>query len=77
MSVGAVQVRLKDDEGAMAFGSLVLVKAAETDEDRELLEDALSLLGYEDPASSPCGSLLSARVIKTIRVPVYTYLSTC
>lgn len=46
----------------MVFGRTVLVKAATTGEDQELLQDALSLLGYDDPASSPCGNLLGAKV---------------
>ena len=46
----------------MAFGRSVLVKAASTGEDQELLQDALSLLGYNDPASSPCGNLLGTKV---------------
>lgn len=56
------QVRQRDDEGAMVFGRTVLVKAATTGEDQELLQDALSLLGYDDPASSPCGNLLGTKV---------------
>ena len=56
------QVRQRDDEAAMAFGRSVLVKAASTGEDQELLQDALSLLGYNDPASSPCGNLLGTKV---------------
>ncbi|KAK9909014.1 hypothetical protein WJX75_006058 [Coccomyxa subellipsoidea] len=55
-------VRQRDDEAAMAFGRSVLVKAASTGEDQELLQDALSLLGYNDPASSPCGNLLGTKV---------------
>ncbi|BDA41395.1 Ran-binding protein 9 [Coccomyxa sp. Obi] len=54
-------VRQRDDEGAMVFGRTVLVKAATTGEDQELLQDALSLLGYDDPASSPCGNLLGTK----------------
>ncbi|EIE25153.1 SPRY-domain-containing protein [Coccomyxa subellipsoidea C-169] len=55
-------VRQRDDEGAVKFGSTVLKKSAATGEDQELLQDALSLLGYNDPASSPCGSLLGTKV---------------
>ena len=56
------KVRARDDEGAMGYGRAVLVRAVAGPEDAELLQDALSLLGYEDPAASPCGALLSARV---------------
>jgi hypothetical protein len=56
------QVRARDDEGAMGYGRAVLVRAVAGPEDAELLQDALSLLGYEDPAASPCGALLSSRV---------------
>ena len=56
------QVRVRDDEGAMAFGRAVLVREARSDEDMELLQDALSLLGYDDPATSPCGNLLGVKV---------------
>ena len=45
----------------MAFGRAVLVREAGGDADAELLQDALSLLGYDEPASSPCGALLSAK----------------
>lgn len=46
----------------MAFGRAVLVREARSDEDADLLQDALSLLGYDDPATSPCGNLLSVKV---------------
>ena len=55
-------MRQRDDEGAVKFGSTVLKKSAATGEDEELLQDALSLLGYNDPASSPCGNLLGTKV---------------
>ena len=46
----------------MAFGRAVLVREARSDEDADLLQDALSLLGYDDPATSPCGNLLGVKV---------------
>ena len=57
-----MQIRARDDEGAMAYGRAVLVHAIAGPEDAELLQDALSLLGYEDPSTSPCGALLGAKV---------------
>ncbi len=52
------QVRLKQDEAAMAYGRAELSKAAISSADQEDLQDALSLLAYDMPETSPCGSLL-------------------
>jgi hypothetical protein len=57
-----MQVRLQDDEGAMAYGRTVLRKVSSGDEDQALLQDALSLLGYDDPVTSPCSYLLATKV---------------
>ncbi|KAK9834310.1 hypothetical protein WJX81_005519 [Elliptochloris bilobata] len=54
-------VRARDDEGAMRYGRSVLSGAAASDQDQELLQDALSLLAYEEPEASPCGELLGAK----------------
>ncbi len=63
-----LQVRQRDDEAAMTFGRTVLKKAANSGEDQELLQDALSLLGYNDPAASPCGSLLGSKVGRLLQI---------
>ena len=52
------QVRLKQDEAAMAYGRAELSKAATSSADQEDLQDALSLLAYDVPETSPCGHLL-------------------
>lgn len=46
---------------ALKFGRARLGPAAATPEDEELLSDAMSLLAYADPETSPCGALLSVR----------------
>lgn len=51
-------VRLKDDKGAVVFGRATLSTASKTPADHELLQDALSLIAYDDPQSSPQGYLL-------------------
>ena len=56
------QVRAKDDHGAMHFARDILVRAAKTDVDYQELQDALSLMGYDDPAASPCGQMMSQHV---------------
>ncbi|GAB4824065.1 hypothetical protein N2152v2_011111 [Parachlorella kessleri] len=53
-------INAKQDEAATAYGRTVLVPACSNEAEKELLEDALSLFAYEDPAASPCGHLLSA-----------------
>ena len=56
------QVREKDDNGAMHFARDILVRAVKTDMDYQELQDALSLMGYDDPATSPCGQMMSQHV---------------
>ena len=50
-----MQVQAKDDNGAMHFARDILVRAVKTDGDYQELQDALSLMGYDDPTTSPCG----------------------
>lgn len=77
-SAAVLQVRQRDDEAAMTFGRTVLKKAANSGEDQELLQDALSLLGYNDPAASPCGSLLGSKVGRLLQCPSQVhYRSPC
>ncbi len=57
-----VQVRAKDDNGAMHFARDILVRAVKTDMDYQELQDALSLMGYDDPTTSPCGQMMSQHV---------------
>ena len=52
------QVRIKDDKGAVVFGRSTLSTASKTSADHELLQDALSLIAYDEPQSSPQGYLL-------------------
>lgn len=51
-------VRVKDDKGAVIFGRSSLSTASNTSADHELLQDALSLIAYDEPHSSPQGYLL-------------------
>lgn len=51
----------------MSYGRTVLVKVASGEADQDLLQDALSLLGYDDPAASPCSYLLGRKVIQMNR----------
>lgn len=51
-------VRIKDDKGAVVFGRSTLSTASKTSADHELLQDALSLIAYDEPQSSPQGYLL-------------------
>ncbi|KAL3132475.1 hypothetical protein ABBQ32_009024 [Trebouxia sp. C0010 RCD-2024] len=51
-------VRVKDDTGAVVFGRSSLSTASNTSADHELLQDALSLIAYDEPQSSPQGYLL-------------------
>lgn len=60
------QVRGKDDDGAMHFARDILVRAAKTDSDYEELQNALSLMGYDDPQSSPCGMMMSEQVQNSV-----------
>jgi len=53
------QVRIKDDKGAVVFGRSTLSTASKTSADHELLQDALSLIAYDEPQSSPQGYLLA------------------
>lgn len=46
-------------QAMLEFGRAQLGPAAAGPEDEELLSDAVSLLAYADPESSPCGNLLS------------------
>ncbi len=45
-------------EAALAYGRSELGPCTQTSSDEELLADALSLLAYDEPATSPCGQLL-------------------
>lgn len=45
-------------EAALAYGRAELGPGSKDEQDEELLSDALSLLAYADPATSPCGHLL-------------------
>lgn len=51
-------MRVKDDKGAVIFGRSSLSTASNTSADHELLQDALSLIAYDEPHSSPQGYLL-------------------
>ena len=51
-------MRVKDDKGAVTFGRSILSTASKTSADHELLQDALSLIAYDEPHSSPQGYLL-------------------
>ena len=51
-------MRLKDDKGAVIFGRSTLSIADKSSDDHELLQDALSLIAYDQPHSSPQGYLL-------------------
>ena len=57
------QVRLGDELGAISYGRAEVagkdVKGSMAAAERERLTDTLSLLAYEDPASSPHGSLMA------------------
>ena len=46
----------------MHFARDILVRAVQTDGDYQELQDALSLMGYDDPTSSPCGQMMSQQV---------------
>ena len=52
----------------MHFARDILVRAVKTDSDYTELQDALSLMGYDDPSTSPCGRMMSQQV--------HTHLST-
>ena len=58
MAIALMQVRLKDDKDAVIFGRSTLSTASKTSADHELLQDALSLIAYDQPQSSPQGYLL-------------------
>lgn len=45
-------------EAALAYGRAELGPGSKSQQDEELLSDALSLLAYSNPAASPCGHLL-------------------
>lgn len=45
-------------EAALVYGRAELGPGSKSQQDEELLSDALSLLAYSDPAASPCGHLL-------------------
>ena len=53
-----LQVRVKDDKGAVVFGRSTLSTVTKASADHELLQDALSLIAYDEPHSSPQGYLL-------------------
>ena len=58
----AVQVRLKDELGAISYGRAEVAGESQGDlsaSQRERLMDTLSLLAYDDPAASPHGSLMA------------------
>ena len=46
----------------MHFARDILVRAVKTDMDYQELQDALSLMGYDDPTTSPCGQMMSQHV---------------
>ena len=46
----------------MHFARDILVRAVKTDSDYQELQDALSLMGYDDPSTSPCGQMMSQQV---------------
>ena len=58
-NTGCLQVRLKDDKGAVDFGRSTLSTASKTSADQQLLQDVLTLMAYNEPESSPEGYLLS------------------
>lgn len=45
--VYTMQIKSRQDESAMAFGRKVLAPACVTDEDRAILDEALTLFAYE------------------------------
>lgn len=54
-------VRQQKDMDAIAYGQQVCAPACNSSADREMLSEAVTLLGYEDPALSPLGHLLAER----------------
>jgi hypothetical protein len=54
-------VRQKQDSAALEYGHQVLKPICNSSGDRELLSEAVTLLGYHEPALSPLGHLLSER----------------
>ena len=57
-----VQVRARDDMGAISFGTDILKRAVKSRDDQELLMDALSLMGYTDATKAPCGQMMGQQV---------------
>ena len=53
-------IRAGWDEAAMAYGREAVAPACAAPEDRHLLDEALTLFAYTDPAVSPAGHLLGA-----------------
>ncbi len=63
-----LQVRARDDEGCIAFIRDILRRAAVTENDNTVLQDAVCLMGYTDPMSSPYGQMMSQQV--TLYIPL-------
>lgn len=53
-----MQVRAGSDLEAIQYASTILPTAKNTAADSELLQEAVTLLGYSDPLLSPSGHLL-------------------
>lgn len=60
------QVRARDDEGCIAFIRDILRRAAVTENDKAALQDAVCLMGYTNPVSSPYGQMMSQQVTNHI-----------
>ena len=52
--------------GAISFGHDILKRAVKSKDDQELLMDALSLMGYEDATTAPCGKMMGQQVIPSV-----------
>lgn len=63
-----LQVRARDDEGCIAFIRDILRRATVTENDKAALQDAVCLMGYADPMSSPYGQMMSQQV--TTHIPL-------
>ena len=65
-SFALLQVRARDDEGCIAFIRDILRRAVVTENDKAALQDAVCLMGYANPVSSPYGQMMSQQVTNHI-----------
>ena len=55
-----MQIRAGKDLKAIQYGSTILASVKVTEADQDLLQEAVTLLGYTDPLLSPSSHLLSS-----------------